>query len=249
MNFIGVDLTPITLTAYEPTAFCVLKKDGKGLPVLAECLTVPEPNSKAQRLLAEVYAEPPGEGRMAMMSRLVSQVDQELVELIVEFMPGIVGINAALSLPSGRAGYEARLTDHILDQDPLLKEVRTRLRAPSQEPARTFRGLAIRDLLDREGLVYGEDVIEVCPRATLAYLSLPTTVAEGPMAFQDLPERLLKLLTIPKSSRLPQSWGEYAALLAAFTCYLRYIGVTEEVGDRGEGTITLPRRADHAGSH
>lgn len=249
MNFIGVDLTPLTLGGYEPTGFCVLKKDGKGLPVMAECLTVPEADTKASRLLAEAYSPRSLEGRVAMMGGLVAQVDQELVDLIVEFMPGIVGITAALSLPTGRAGHGARLADHLIDGDPLLKGVRGHLRTATSAPARAFRGLAVRELLDREGLVYGEDVIEVFPHGTLAYLGLPAEVKEGPLTRQDLSDRLLKLLKIPRSSRLPENGNEYAALIAAFTGYLRYIGVTEEVGDRDEGTITLPRRTNHAGSH
>lgn len=248
MNFIGVDLTPITMAGYEPTGFCVLKKDDKGLPVLADCFSLPETDSKASRLVAEVYGEQ-GEARVAAMSRLVTQANQELVDLIIEFMPGIVGINAALSLPDGRAGYDLRLADHIVERDPLLKAAKAGLWSAVNAPSRAFRGMVVRELLDLEGLVYGEDVIEVSPRGSLAYLGLPTDIRPGRLQREDLPDRFLKLLRIPRSSRLPQTDSEFCALVAAFTGYLRFIGVTEEVGEPAEGTITLPRRTDHAGSH
>ncbi|MHB0885540.1 MAG: hypothetical protein ACYC6I_05245 [Bacillota bacterium] len=248
MNFIGVDLTPITLAGYEPTGFCVLKKDDKGLPVLAECFSLPEGDTKAARLVAEVY-EARGEARVAAMSRLVAQVNQELVDLIIEFMPGIVGFSAALSLPDGRAGYDLRLADHILEQDPRLRAAEAGLRSPVKAPARAFRGLVVRELLDAEGLVYGEDVIEVSPRGSLAYLGLPTEIGSGQLKHEGLPDKLLKLIRVPRSPRLPQTGSEYSALVAAFTGYLRFIGATEEVGDPLEGNITLPRRTEHAGSH
>ncbi|HEY3316134.1 MAG TPA: hypothetical protein VGL40_12765 [Bacillota bacterium] len=250
MNFIGVDLTPITASAYEPTAFCVLKKDGKGLPVLAECMSVPERDGKASRLWAEAYAPGVGSGeRLDLVGRFVTRADEELVSLIIEFMPGIVAFDTPLSIPDGRAGYDLRLADRILTQDPQLRDFRKTLRARATLTGRTCRALAIRELLDREGLVYGEDFIEVCPQSSLVYLSLPAEFKDGRMIREDLPDKLLRQLRIPPETRLPQNGREYAALVSAFTGYLRYIGVTEEVGDPGEGTITLARRADHAGSH
>ena len=272
MYFVGIHLGEVTLDRQEPTALVALRQKGRGKPVLVASLTVPEPRSKSVKLLdrfKEVLRREMGEATVAAeaLGRYVDQVNAELVELVIEFQPGIVAIDAPLSLPDGRCGYGVRRCDLILGaEDDLRGVVPGGFAVDPSRVARAFRGLALRDLLDREGLIYQEDVIETVPPAVLRRLGLTDYPVAG-----DFPGPLGRYFVMADAERddaghdgddhddegdddfadedldargifssQSATGDESIAAVAAVAAYLKYRGATKSLGDAEEGTIELP---------
>jgi len=147
--------------------------------------------------------------------------------------PSLVGIDAPLSIPSGRYGtYASRKCDRDL----------TILGIPafatSMLAQLTFRAMTIKKALSPK-----YDAIEVYPQATKVRLGLvmhssKKTAEDAREALQTKLSRFVK--NMPRTSKILLSDDELDAIIAAYTALLHHCNLTEGIGDTQEGLIYIP---------
>ncbi|MCS7012113.1 MAG: DUF429 domain-containing protein [Chloroherpetonaceae bacterium] len=146
--------------------------------------------------------------------------------------PVLVGIDAPLSLPSGKYGtYASRKCDRDL----------TTLGIPtfatSMLAQLTFRAISLRKHLEPR-----YDAIEVYPQATKARLGIaPSGKKNGAESREYLQTKLSRYVkNMPRASKILLSDDEIDAIIAAYTAYLHFHKLTEPIGDSQEGVIYIP---------
>jgi predicted nuclease with RNAse H fold len=146
--------------------------------------------------------------------------------------PILVGIDAPLSLPSGRYGTYA---SRKCDRDLSILGIPTF--ATSMLAQLTFRAISLRKHLENKC-----NTIEIYPQATKVRLGLlPNGKKNGVDSREFLQTKLSRLVkNVPRTSKVLFNDDELDAILAAYTAYLHYHKLTEGIGDSQEGLIYIP---------
>lgn len=146
--------------------------------------------------------------------------------------PILIGIDAPLSLPSGRYGtYASRKCDRDLSTLGIPTF------ATSMLAQLTFRAISLRKHLEPK-----YDTIEIYPQATKVRLGIaPNSKKNGADSREFLQTKLSRFVkNVPRASKVLLSDDELDAILAAYTAYLHYHKLTEGIGDSQEGLIYIP---------
>lgn len=169
-------------------------------------------------------------GLRASCSELFS--DEELICLAARENPGVIAVDAPLSLPAGRKSIEDRTDAHFRECDMELRRRGIKFFPVTLGPMRmlTGRGLRLKAAFEAEGF----RVIEVYPGAAQDILGVPR---------QKQPGKLLEGLKKLGIKSLPEapSVHELDAATAAFVGVKHLAGAAEEIGPSPAGGIFLPR--------
>ncbi len=163
--------------------------------------------------------------------------DIAIKNYIEYYRPILVGIDAPLSLPSGRYGTYA---SRKCDRDLAILGIPTF--ATSMLAQLTFRAISLRKHLENKC-----ETIEIYPQATKVRLGLlPNGKKNGVDSREFLQTKLSRFVkNVPRTSKVLFSDHELDAILAAYTAYLHYHKLTEGIGDSQEGLIYVPTPDAH----
>ncbi len=123
--------------------------------------------------LAGVETRPTGfcvlDGMHAITADLYG--NEEVLKRTIECTPQVIGIDAPLSLPTGRASIEDRNGPHLRDCDKELLKAHIRFFPVTLGPMRklTARGMALREILEGKGFT----VLEVYPGGAQDVFGIP----------------------------------------------------------------------------
>ena len=163
----------------------------------------------------------------------IVHTDKEIVELVKEYMPEVIAIDAPLSLPKGRKRIDEKCDIHFRLCDLELRKRGIKFFPITLGPMRmlTRRGIELKKKLQQMGF----EVIEVYPGATQDLFGLPRK--------QQGLERLKKGLERlgVKGLKDVMSGDELDAITAALTAILYLEGKCEEIGDPSEGLMVIPK--------
>ena len=97
--------------------------------------------------------------------------DREIIQRVVKAKPGVVAIDAPLSLPKGRESLEKRSDVHLRECDRELLRMKIKFFPITLGPMRklTERGIKIKNVLEKKGF----EVIEVYPGAAQDIWKIP----------------------------------------------------------------------------
>jgi len=160
--------------------------------------------------------------------------DEEILSLVCSQRGRkAVGIDAPLSLPSGRKSIDVPDGRHFRGCDIALRARGIRFFPITLGPMRmlTKRGMALKAKLS--GPEVGADVFEVYPGATYDVSGVPRRDARRILAWA---RRFVRL------PRREYSQDELDAIAAAITMMLHLRGESSALGRRREGQIIIPRR-------
>ncbi len=159
--------------------------------------------------------------------------DEEILEKVISFNARIVAIDAPLSLPRGRRSLEDRSGPHLRECDKELLRRKIRFFPLTLGPMRklTERGIRLKNAFKERGF----EVFEVYPGGAQDIWKIPRKN-----------ENLEKLRKSLESIGLKGDFekmghDELDAVTAALVGLLYLIGEYDEYGDRGEGTIIMPK--------
>jgi len=163
----------------------------------------------------------------------VVHTDDEIVRDAAAARPGIVAIDAPLSIPRGRRRIDDREGPHFRECDLMLRRMGIRFFPVTLGPMRllTARGMALRERLESIGL----RVVEVYPGGAQDILGLPRKGA----GLEELRRGLESLGIRLPARRL--SGDELDAVTAAYVGLLYMRGLAE-VLEGVDGAIVMPRR-------
>lgn len=123
--------------------------------------------------LAGVETRPTGFCILDKMNVQTSHVytDEELLKKTIDAKPEVVGIDAPLSLPTGRISLEDRNGPHLRDCDRELLKAHIRFFPVTLGPMRklTARGMKMREILEDKGFT----VLEVYPGGAQDVFGIP----------------------------------------------------------------------------
>jgi predicted nuclease with RNAse H fold len=158
--------------------------------------------------------------------------DEEILELIENFKPNLIAIDAPLSLPKGRKNLDRREKIHFRECDKKLFELGIKFFPITLGPMRmlTKRGIKLRRILEKKGY----KVIEVYPGATQDILK----IARKSVSLKKLREGLEKFGI--KVEKRELTHDELDAITAAFTGYLHLSKKSLSLGNPREGIIVIP---------
>jgi len=158
--------------------------------------------------------------------------DEEILELIENFKPNLIAIDAPLSLPKGRKSLDKKEKIHFRECDKKLFELGIKFFPITLGPMRmlTKRGIKLRKILERKGY----KVIEVYPGATQDILKIPRKNASLKKLKKGLKNFGIKI------ERRELTHDELDAITAAYTGYLHLKGMSVSLGNENEGTIVIP---------
>jgi uncharacterized protein len=146
--------------------------------------------------------------------------------------PIAIGIDAPLSLPSGRFGTYA---SRKCDRDLISLGVPTF--ATSMIPQLTFRAIAI-----QKQLAPKYDIIEVYPHATKVRLGISHKDKKIKEISRNVVQtRLARFIRkMPRTQKILLSDHELDAIISAYTALLYHRKLVQAVGDSQEGVIYVP---------
>ena len=154
-------------------------------------------------------------------------LDEEIVESVARSKPAIIAIDAPLSLP--KEGILRRA-----DREMIARGCRVFPPTLSGMTELTKRAMRLNELLTAKGY----RTIEVHPTSSRKALGMPTKDWDEILA-------IFKCIglegEINKHATKPH---EIDAITAALTAYLLIQNQTEDIGDKEEGTIVIPRKTD-----
>jgi len=161
----------------------------------------------------------------------ILHTDEEILRVVKKEMPGIVAIDAPLSLPEGRKGIEKRNDKHFRKCDILLRERGVRFFPITLGPMRmlTKRGMGIMKKIQRINKKI--KVIEVFPGATYDSFGIKRKSRKEIL-------RWAKKFGIDGSRAKTQD--ELDAIACAITGILYANGKGEELKGK-DGTIVIPK--------
>jgi uncharacterized protein len=164
----------------------------------------------------------------------VLHTDREILDLVVEFRPRLVVIDAPLSLPRGRRTIEDRSGPHLRECDRELLRRRIRFFPLTLGPMRmlTVRGMKLSRAIEREGF----PVLEGYPGGAQDILGLPRKKAGIALLRRRMRERGLG----GDLDRRGLSHDELDAVTIAWVGWMFLGGSGELIGDPAEGTMLLP---------
>lgn len=164
----------------------------------------------------------------------VVHTDEEIIELARSAKPGVIAIDAPLSLPLGRRSVEDASGPHLRECDKALLELGIRFFPVTLGPMRqlTARGMRLKARLEAEGF----EVIEVYPGGAQDLLGIPRK-NRGLEALREGLERLGI-----KGLRAGMSGDELDAVTAAYVGLLYLRGEAWVLGGE-DGAIVMPRPA------
>lgn len=165
--------------------------------------------------------------------------DEAIVSAVRAAGPELVGIDAPLSLPLGRASLEARGPPHFRACDRALRALGIRFFPVTLGPMRvlTARGLALAARLAAEGL----PSIEVYPGGAQDVLGLPRK-GDGERRLQ---RALVRFGFRGELESTPLTHDELDAILCAFTTREHLARRSLVLGHPSEGELVLPRPAPY----
>ncbi len=146
--------------------------------------------------------------------------------------PCLVGIDAPLTIPSGRYGTYA---SRKCDRDLAMLGIPTF--ATSMLAQLTFRAITITKMLEPR-----YPTIEVYPHATKARLGLTHKDKKIKVISREVIQTRLSrfVKNLPRTSKILLSDHEIDAILAAYTALLHDHDLTQPIGDAQEGLIFIP---------
>lgn len=154
-------------------------------------------------------------------------MDKEILERIMQVNPTIVAIDAPLKLP--KKGLLRKADKELIERGyrvfppglPAMKEL-------------TLRAIRLNRLITEKGI----ETIEVHPASTRRALNMPLkNWKEIQKTFENMGlEGSLKTHTLKPH--------EIDAVTAALTAHLHMQGLTEVLGDEGEGYVVIPKKQD-----
>ena len=168
--------------------------------------------------------------------------DEEILELVAETGPGIIAIDAPLTLPPGRKSIDDINGSHFRPCDMELRRRGIRFFPITLGPMRllTVRGMKLKSEFEKMGY----RVIEIYPGGALDVWGIPRQHQDRAA----LRRGLLRLGVTGLGSRL--SGDELDAATAALVGRLFLQGKAEVLGNWTEGAIVMPRpSAARGGSH
>lgn len=156
--------------------------------------------------------------------------NKEILNLINEYKPIIISIDAPLSLPKGRKSLEERSNIHFRKCDLELRRLKIKFFPITLGPMRklTERGIYLKNLLTKKGY----KVFETFPGAFYDINKLKRKDFDQILKFF---RNKLKIRTKVKNSH------ELDAITCAYISYLYYNGKAKEIGEKEEGTIVIPK--------
>ncbi len=161
--------------------------------------------------------------------------DGEILAAVRASRPSLVGIDAPLSLPRGRASLETRGPPHLRACDRALRALGVPFFPVTLGPMRmlTARGLALRASLAAEGF----PAVEAYPGGAQDLLGLPRkSVGE-----HRLRRALLRFGFTGEVEERELTHDELDAILCAYTAREHLAGRSLVLGYPGEGELVLPR--------
>lgn len=161
--------------------------------------------------------------------------DEEVLEAVRAVRPALVGIDAPLSLPRGRASLETVGPPHLRACDRALRALRIPFFPLTLGPMRllTARGLSLAGQLRAEGF----DVIETYPGGAQDVLGLPRKGAGE----RRLQRALVRFGFRGDVKRRELTHDELDAILCGFTSREHLAGRSLVLGTADEGELVLPR--------
>lgn len=186
--------------------------------------------------LAGRIDEPTGVAALSDKAELifVNQVKPDLAirNYIDYHRPCLIGMDAPLSIPSGRYGTYA---SRKCDRDLAMLGVPTF--ATSMLAQLTFRAITIAKMLEPH-----YPTIEVYPHATKVRLGLTHKDKKIKVISREIIQTRLSrfVKNLPRKSKILLSDHELDAILAAYTALLHDKHLTQPIGDAQEGLIFIP---------
>lgn len=185
--------------------------------------------------LAGVETRPTG---LCVLDRLNAETchvytDKELLEKTLEAKPKVIGIDAPLSLPTGRESLEDRNGPHLRDCDKELLKAHIRFFPVTLGPMRklTARGINLRKILESKGFT----VLEVYPGGAQDLLGIP----RKQKGLEKLRAGLENLGIIGLNSNM--SDHELDAVTCAYVCKLFLEGKCISYGSEKQ-SIIMPKK-------
>lgn len=179
-------------------------------------------------------------GFCALGPELVAEVavlygDEEIVARTLAARPGVVSIDAPLSIPAGRRDIHDRTGPHLRACDRALLARRIRFFPVTLGPMRmlTERGLALRGRFEAAGLT----VIESYPGGAQDVLGIPRKHA----GLAPLRRGLVARGIAGALARRDLTHDELDAVTSALVGRMFLDGDAEALGDPSEGLLYLPR--------
>jgi hypothetical protein len=159
--------------------------------------------------------------------------DEELLKKTIDARPEVIGIDAPLSLPTGRASLEDRNGPHLRDCDRELLKAHIRFFPVTLGPMRklTARGMRLREILKGKGFT----VLEVYPGGAQDVFGIP----RKQKGLDKLRTGLEQLGIVGLNSKM--SDHELDAVTCAFVCRLFLEGKCIVYGG-GRQTIVMPKK-------
>ncbi len=160
------------------------------------------------------------------------KTNEEIVDILLKEKPSTVGIDAPLSLPSGRKSIDERNEHHFRKCDLELRNLGIKFFPITLGPMRTLtkRGILLKKILEKKGF----EVIEVYPGGAQDLLKIPRK-----KDLEGLRRGLEKLgIKMPKKQL---NHDELDAITAAYVTFLYKKGEYLALGDEKEGLIIMPR--------
>jgi len=154
-------------------------------------------------------------------------MDEEILRAVTHAKPIIVAIDAPLQLPKKgilRKGDKELIKKGYRVFPPGLPAMKTL----------TLRAIRLNKLITEKGL----KTVEVHPTSTRKALNMPT---KDWKTIQEIFKSMGLKGTLEERPLKPH---EVDAITAALTAYLHMQGLTETVGNHGEGFIIIPKRMD-----
>lgn len=161
--------------------------------------------------------------------------DREILAAVAAARPALVGIDAPLSLPLGRASLESRGPPHLRACDQALRALGIPFFPVTLGPMRmlTARGLALAASLRAQGY----RAIETYPGGAQDLLGLPRKSVGEPR----LRRALLRFGFTGEIERRELTHDELDAILCGFTSREHLAGRSLVLGTADEGELVLPR--------
>lgn len=160
--------------------------------------------------------------------------DEEILEKITTSNARLVAIDAPLSLPKGRKNLGDRSGPHLRECDRELLRKRIRFFPLTLGPMRklTERGIKLKEVLKEKGY----EVIEVYPGGAQDLWRFPRKSKN----LEGLRKNLGNIGLNGNFEKMCHD--ELDAVTAALVGFLYLLGEYDEYGDRGEGTIIMPKK-------
>ncbi|MEM5827994.1 MAG: DUF429 domain-containing protein [Candidatus Aenigmatarchaeota archaeon] len=157
--------------------------------------------------------------------------DKEILEKISEYKPKIIAIDAPLSLPRGRNDINERNNVHFRKCDLELRKYKIKFFPITLGPMRmlTLRGIRLKNHLEK----LGYEVIETFPGAFYDIYGIQRKNKNKILNF------LKSFINIENEIR---NLHELDAIVCALIAYMHFKGLTEELGDKNEGILVIPRK-------